>query len=594
MNILVTNISTFSPKENLELEYEVKIPNYEIDKFTAKHTNESILRCLSKMRDIEETGGIGKIIMLVSQKVVSIQDIRFDNKTAYTYYKDIVEELNPQTKVITVPVEDDLHNVLQQICDNIKAQDKVYIDSAGGQRNISNVIQLLLKILKYKGIENPYSLYSNINSGVGVIESTQNFDKMVNLSDAFNEFMTTGKSDQLNGCLKDDSSVQYKKLVKAMSEFSDNIRLGAVERLENTIVALRSAIDECSLQEPNDMESVIIHQFIPIIRDKFFVDQTQPDYCKLIHWCLDNGLVQQALTIFNEKIPIALFEKGIVSFCDSGAENSYKKSLQTTATNPLNSADWQTNAFYQVFLGEDKSLIKDVVKYLESGIKSNKINSFIQTIKSQEKLFRDGQNEKMHPAIKKILKEQNIKDWNALKHSLSNNGKAIKILLGISSEIEDTISNKFNIVSRLENGTKQNNGIVSNVSAESIVAICFGYLYVKSMRNTTNHASSEASLDEKQKKELKSKGYNFNTYNLKTIKNNIELALSAIENIKTSDMNKQMSSIKAQPLEGSSRKGDSNNTIQEKTEDIFSPGQIPQLKVVGKIELNPDGKKRIK
>lgn len=593
MNILVANISTFT--KDTEITYTVNMPKCKEPTYKARHTNESIIKCLANMQEVIETGGIGRVIALVSNDAMNKQDDRFANQTAFDYYSDIATSLGVKD-IIKVPSEDGVEIILKNICDNVDINDKVYIDSAGGKRNISNIIQLLIKILKHKGIDNPFSLYSDINfqNNTGTIESTQNFDRIADLSEAFNEFMTTGKSDQLNDCLKDNSSIQYKNLVKAMAEFSDNIRLGAVEMLEDTINALRSAIDECLRQEPNDMESVIIHQFIPIIRDKFFVDQTQPDYCKLIHWCLDNGLVQQALTIFNEKIPIALFEKGIVSFCDSGAENSYKKSHQTTATNPLNSADWQTNAFYQVFLGEDKSLIKDVVKYLESGIKSNKINSFIQTIKSQEKLFRDGQNEKMHPAIKKILKEQNIKDWNALKHSLSNNGKAIKILLGISSEKEDTISNKFNIVSRLENGTKQNNGIVSNVSAESIVAICFGYLYVKSMRNTTNHASSEASLDEKQKKELKSKGYNFNTYNLKTIKNNIELALSAIENIKTSDMNKQMSSIKAQPLEGSSRKGGSNNTIQEKTEDIFSPEQIPQLKVVGKIELKPDGKKRIK
>ena len=40
--------------------------------------------------------------------------------------------------------------------------------------------------------------------------------------------------------------------------------------------------------------------------------QEGPDYLKITQWCIDNGLIQQALTVFNEKMPRYLFNKGYI------------------------------------------------------------------------------------------------------------------------------------------------------------------------------------------------------------------------------------------------------------------------------------------
>lgn len=69
-----------------------------------------------------------------------------------------------------------------------------------------------------------------------------------------------------------------------------------------------------------------------------------------------------------------------------------------------------------------------------------------------------------------------------------------------------------------------------NASNEKIAQIYYGYIYVKSVRNRTNHASSKYTLTPKQIEILKEKGFDFDKYNLSTVRKNINFALDNIEN----------------------------------------------------------------
>ena len=77
MNILITNISVLPVKENKDgskskgnlRKYKVNIGDYDGAEIEAIHTNESILKCVSHIKSVKETGGINKIVALVSNKV---------------------------------------------------------------------------------------------------------------------------------------------------------------------------------------------------------------------------------------------------------------------------------------------------------------------------------------------------------------------------------------------------------------------------------------------------------------------------------------------------------------------------------------------
>lgn len=45
--------------------------------------------------------------------------------------------------------------------------------------------------------------------------------------------------------------------------------------------------------------------------------QHGPDYYSIVKWCVENGLVQQALTIFTEKIPSYIIGKNYMKVSDA-------------------------------------------------------------------------------------------------------------------------------------------------------------------------------------------------------------------------------------------------------------------------------------
>lgn len=62
---------------------------------------------------------------------------------------------------------------------------------------------MLAKLLKYKGIKNPYNLYSDIQNNQARIYDISAFMEMTEIADAMNEFMISGKAEQLNNIFKD-------------------------------------------------------------------------------------------------------------------------------------------------------------------------------------------------------------------------------------------------------------------------------------------------------------------------------------------------------------------------------------------------------
>lgn len=145
MNILITNISTFSYNVS-NYTYEVRIADCTANSVTARHTNESILKCLSQVENVRATGGIHKIIALVSNFALTKKDERFNNITAYEYVKNkAIESFESAPCFVEIRTETeenkekDISKILDEICSNISTEDIVYIDAAGGKRTIVNM-----------------------------------------------------------------------------------------------------------------------------------------------------------------------------------------------------------------------------------------------------------------------------------------------------------------------------------------------------------------------------------------------------------------------------------------------------------------------
>lgn len=549
MNILITNISVLPVKENKDgskskgnlRKYKVNIGDYDGAEIEAIHTNESILKCVSHIKSVKETGGINKIVALVSNKVKN-DCIEAYQSTALDYYCSKVQECFGDIEIVKISIETDSVDsvpvkeavILKQICEQISKKDVVYIDSAGGARTTSSLIQLFTKILKYNGIKNPYSLYSDIQNGAQIYDTTS-FQKMTDIADSMNEFMTTGKSDQLQKYFSDKSLKQaYSDLLKTMTEFSDKIRLGVVDSLDSSVENLRICIDKCqkvSVDSEDEIGTVIINEFLPTIEEKLLGDMQEGiDYLKIVKWCIDNGLIQQAITVFNEKIPRYILNKGYIKVSDS---------MRNLCVENKKEYDWEYVSFWNYLAGckiehQENPFIEEFKAVLLDGksTKNSEINKVVKDLKKMP--YPIPFNYELNPEYKCLYK-LNCKTKNAFYNSICNDPNIIAELIGLDREKrtdekkrEDNFNSKFVGIKNIENGIIPE-GFSFSIKKEKIVSILYGYSYIKALRNQINHASAEENLNEEQKNILAKYGYNFDDFSLKNVKANIENAILALD-----------------------------------------------------------------
>ena len=564
MNILITNISVLPVKENKDgskskgnlRKYKVNIGDYDGAEIEAIHTNESILKCVSHIKSVKETGGINKIVALVSNKVKN-DCIEAYQSTALDYYCSKVQECFGDIEIVKISIETDSVDsvpvkeavILKQICEQISKKDVVYIDSAGGARTTSSLIQLFTKILKYNGIKNPYSLYSDIQNGAQIYDTTS-FQKMTDIADSMNEFMTTGKSDQLQKYFSDKSLKQaYSDLLKTMTEFSDKIRLGVVDSLDSSVENLRICIDKCqkvSVDSEDEIGTVIINEFLPTIEEKLLGDMQEGiDYLKIVKWCIDNGLIQQAITVFNEKIPRYILNKGYIKVSDS---------MRNLCVENKKEYDWEYVSFWNYLAGckiehQANPLIEDFKAVLLDGksTKNSEINKVVKDLKKMP--YPIPCNYELNPKYKCLYK-LNCKTKNAFYNSICNDPNIIAELIGLDREKrtdekkrEDNFNSKFVGIKNIENGIIPE-GFSFSIKKEKIVSILYGYSYIKALRNQINHASAEENLNEEQKNILAKYGYNFDDFSLKTVKANIENAILALDIFNTLKIETEKKDVK--------------------------------------------------
>lgn len=559
-NVLITQLSPL-PNNKSVTRYRVALHDCDIDYIEAVQTNESIIKCMSHLCDVKSSGGLDLIIVLGTKRTNEFRNQLFENATSFEYYQQVVNDCGFVPKYVNVNIDDvGITEAFNIICSEIKEEDVVYIDSAGGQRTVSNLVQIVTKMLKYLDILNPYTLYASRQEGQeATIESTANFSRLLSLADAFNEFMTTGKADQLSAYFDgQNTSLFVKNLLSAMSEFSNNIRMGTVENLDKTIEKLSNAIDQCilNIDKLGDIDTVILYRFLPTIKQKLLADNTKEvDYLKIIQWCLDNTLIQQALTLYVEKIPAILIQRGIVHY-HGDISTAKQAHAEARTKSPILPASWEAYAIYTEMLGYSSLTSKslpissdpDVVELKMSltlgcrAVRPNviKLIRCIDAFKQKLRYYKP--KNKHEEAISRFLeKNATIKSWSGLKSMIANQEKTMYGLLHpeiasnahaeakLGSKSIETFQTKLDSIrSFLTNGSLCK-PFSTDLDIQKVAKILISYVYAKSIRNKINHASSEANLDNSQKEYISEFGFDCSKDDLSTILRNLQSAVNILK-----------------------------------------------------------------
>lgn len=201
----------------------------------------------------------------------------------------------------------------------------LHADCTGGPRHAIMMLINIIRLLQYNDVEIGSLFYSNWISSkrAGKIEQINDVYRFYNLIAGAEEFVNFGSVKDLQGYFQNRNiSAELDDLLLAMGEFADEVKLCRRWRFVDAIAHLRKAIKTFegkwenvehrldTVIESNDdvrLNDMLMFQLLPQIHKDYSDLLREHDPLSLIKWCLNQGLLQQALTLYTESIPYYLF-----------------------------------------------------------------------------------------------------------------------------------------------------------------------------------------------------------------------------------------------------------------------------------------------
>lgn len=515
-NALVLILSLYNDKkDHVPMTYYC----YGDKKFSGRQTNEAATKLTLSMTKLD------KIVLITSKQTLEDEKDGLGGQTTYGYFTNEIKNYcrangfdEPEFKKINNFTEQDGRRrnnteLFAEIMNELKDHN-IYIDTTGGQRDDSLLIQLLVKYMEKFGRPPQYAWYSN--AGDKTITDVKDSYFVMDLIDAMGTFNTTGISSDLSA-LKERNVFKDKDIVAAvdsMEKFSKKIHLNNISGIENTINSMNSRFDTLIDNKSTDGLGYVEYMFkftVPKLKKNLFPDG-KADICALIDWCVRNNMLQQALTIAVERIPRYLFkDMGLVECIgDKAALLEEKKTYE----------DEYYHLFYtkmltatDIFRAEANNKKKEFIQqYLNGKLKNNREfwKEFETLTYGLPKRNLDHKTIFNHLCVKgssafgkridviKSLIGSGANTYEKLADAYANHKKKeLADLLGypeLARKSEnDSLNNKFLLVDSMVS-CKQNDFEIAEGQLELFKKIAVGYLYIKAKRNQVNHSGDDTDM----------------------------------------------------------------------------------------------------
>ena len=293
------------------------------------------ITCLVKEQDLE-----GK----ETSRYTDYKDEQERTWTHYKYFLHRISELIADTEEIEdirvrdivehidfdedKPIEENM-NALIRVASCVRAYAKsvreddpaaeivLHVDCTGGMRNASMILVALMRLLQYERIEIGKVLYSNFNRNdpqKNRVEEVNPLYSFFDLVAGAEEFVRHGEVTVLNKFFeKRERSIHLDTLLNAMQKFAEELKLCHYGDLSEAITALRDAIHDFPEITPSDVSSAakqnddLMCQMLARIQEDYApILKEELDDIALIRWCISHNLLQQAMTLFTERVPESL------------------------------------------------------------------------------------------------------------------------------------------------------------------------------------------------------------------------------------------------------------------------------------------------
>ena len=141
--------------------------------------------------------------------------------------------------------------------------------------------------------------------------------------------------------------------------------------------------------------------------------------------------------------------------------------------------------------------------------------------------------------IDDYIDSKNFSDFEKMMNSMINNGKIDDYLQGLIEENADTIKKSDDVIVQKCNNinilsiSSVPDGFTVNITEYDVKKILWDYVYIKTVRNKTNHAITGRIIPDRVKFYYKDCGYNTENTTIDGLSINIRNLISRLKNIKS-------------------------------------------------------------
>ena len=544
-NVILTNLSAL-PKVIPETSFYAS----DVGEIEGRYTNEAPIKYL--MSYIGRSGGDTDLIITVrTPEAISSYDKFVEYVTAYAE-----ENGYPVPEIVPIDTsENEFEETINRIVSLFYENDSVYIDTTGGLRNSSYLLMAVVRLLEYAGIGLTKAVYTKYPDEKKIIDITDTY-RMFDLINAVNTFSKMGNSCELEKYFSDETNTTVKDTIAAMNRFSDELILCRTSQLNNVLETLNDKLDELSALDADSRDIILLKSLARTIKEKFGGSKGRIGYPDVVRWCLDNRMIQQAVTIYVEKMPEYLYKKGYYTVDEKKFQMIKEKNADTHN-------DLYSELLYNNFLKEFalvysriSDIFHDVVNVLpldDHGSKGNIYwiakaliecpghNEFIKRV--PPKIYKQYELDNVSTELRRFFKIRNAlynhlnntrRSKEDIEKRLEDFPETREILQKKMSALPASIDNFINSVdndkklaqaifrpkmickeerldsldSIIESSQNTNYGLTDRLPRQQLQAIFRDIYYAKTfIRNKLNHASEEESVSDEVKDYFTSRGY---------------------------------------------------------------------------------------
>ena len=456
------------------------------------------------------------------------------------YHEDtLIEDIESQVASLTERIKADAGGFAEwHAC-------HIYADITGGARYVTMMMTSVMQFLQYDGMRVEKMIYADfktlsLENRIFDVHGTLDVYKLVAGADAFVSYGISRTIEEYfdydaeSGTSGKPISDALKGVLRAMHTFSDAIQICQTGNIPPVLSALSTAIT-IFLDVPEEDRTVddrMFMQLIDTITEGYgeLLGETEDEaerYVPIIRWCIEKGLLQQAMTLATEWIPVCFVRQGIVypvSAYMPCAEQAVDRMHPGWMQNFIISPAFYWNAIQEMCVDTYRPILTDA---LESGIVPEGAPSLVSAVRGVRQTFSqlrsnmeglrtlpadvqeiyelvcislEKGNRGQSWTVRGLLQDNNA--WHLIKSQIlkKKNNLLVYRLLGIK-QCAFRQGNPNDIEERWaaweDTWTKmlETMGIVqTDCGREHMMSCLRAYFYLREQRNQVNHATAENTL----------------------------------------------------------------------------------------------------